>query len=384
MISFHGNQSLEEYVLTVMNMVADLYRDPSIGTKINIEVSKLMLLYNMPKGLSITHHGDRTLESFCKWQQWITKDTFKENPKYDGAVLLTRYASFNISTQMITRYVEAAVIPEGARSITITESKPCTSFLALRADAGTYYINGNWRIQLPGDVNADGTIFRYMRKGTLEKIVARGPTNAPLHIMVLYYGFNLGVEYRYAVPLQDSNRDKDDAKKHRLLLDASYGWVHGGWGKCNVHCGGGKAKEWKLDSQLIAARLIYLNCGINIKLEGFGNITSVLDNLGAYHDGDGNTCPDSAGLTPHLMSSRWLARNRRGTMKWSWCSKAYIKSFLNSKASKCLRNHAKEKPLELPTELPGVAFTVDEQCKQQYGNRARHCHKYKISYVLRA
>lgn len=28
--------------------VAELYRDPSIGTKINIEVSKLMLLYNMP------------------------------------------------------------------------------------------------------------------------------------------------------------------------------------------------------------------------------------------------------------------------------------------------------------------------------------------------
>lgn len=28
--------------------MADLYRDPSIGKKINIEVSKLMLLYNMP------------------------------------------------------------------------------------------------------------------------------------------------------------------------------------------------------------------------------------------------------------------------------------------------------------------------------------------------
>lgn len=28
--------------------MAELYRDPSIGTKINIEVSKLMLLYTMP------------------------------------------------------------------------------------------------------------------------------------------------------------------------------------------------------------------------------------------------------------------------------------------------------------------------------------------------
>ena len=50
--------------------------------------------------------------------------------------------------------------------------------------------------------------------------------------------------------------------------------------------------------------------------------------LGAYHDGDGNTCSDSAGLTPHLMSPQWLASNRRGTMKWSWCSRAYIRSFL--------------------------------------------------------
>ena len=59
-------------------------------------------------------------------------------------------------------------------------------YTALRADAGTYYINGNWRIQLPGDVQADGTVFRYMRKGTLEKIISRGPTNAPLHIMVSF------------------------------------------------------------------------------------------------------------------------------------------------------------------------------------------------------
>lgn len=61
---------------------------------------------------------------------------------------------------------------------------------------------------------------------------------------VLYYGFNLGVEYRYAVPLHDSKMDKEDAKKHRLLFDASYGWVHGGWGKCNVYCGGGKVEKW--------------------------------------------------------------------------------------------------------------------------------------------
>lgn len=60
---------------------------------------------------------------------------------------------------------------------------------------------------------------------------------------MLYYGFNLGVEYRYAVPLHDNKKEKEDAKRHRLLREASYGWVHGGWGECNVHCGGGKKER---------------------------------------------------------------------------------------------------------------------------------------------
>lgn len=51
------------------------------------------------------------------------------------------------------------------------------------------------------------------------------------------------MEYRYAVPLHETKEDKKDAKQHRLLLEVSYGWVHGGWGECNVHCGGGKQQQ---------------------------------------------------------------------------------------------------------------------------------------------
>jgi len=240
MISFHGNQSVEEYVLTVMNMVADLFRDPSIGTKINIEVCKLMLLYDMPKGLSITHHGDRTLGSFCKWQQWITKDKSSVNPAYDGAVLLTR------------------------KDICVNRYSACDT-------VGMAFLHG------------------------------------------------------MCDPKKRCSVSQDNG------LDVAYTVAH-----------------------------------------------EIGHNLGAYHDGDGNTCPDSTGSTPHLMSPQWLARNRRGPMKWSWCSRAYIRAFLNSKASTCLRNNANRSPLQLPTQLPGDAFTVDEQCKQQYGNRARHCHKYKV------
>lgn len=37
--------------------VADLYRDPSIGEKINIEVSKLILLYNMPVSKKVQQYN---------------------------------------------------------------------------------------------------------------------------------------------------------------------------------------------------------------------------------------------------------------------------------------------------------------------------------------
>ena len=58
-------------------------------------------------------------------------------------------------------------------------------FLALKGDRG-YHINGNWKIELPGEFDVDGTIVHYQRKGTQETFYSKGPTKEPLHIMVLY------------------------------------------------------------------------------------------------------------------------------------------------------------------------------------------------------
>ena len=42
--------------------VADLYRDQSIGEKINIEVSKLILLYNMPVSKKVQQYNTILVE----------------------------------------------------------------------------------------------------------------------------------------------------------------------------------------------------------------------------------------------------------------------------------------------------------------------------------
>lgn len=55
---------------------------------------------------------------------------------------------------------------------------------ALKGSYDTYYVNGNWKIQLPGQVDVEGTKVLYDRKGTWERLIAKGPTKEPLHVMV--------------------------------------------------------------------------------------------------------------------------------------------------------------------------------------------------------
>ncbi|KAL6063282.1 hypothetical protein STEG23_011737 [Scotinomys teguina] len=59
----------------VVVSVYNMFQHQSLRIKINIQVTKLVLLRQRPAKLSIGHHGERSLESFCHWQ----------NEEYGGA-----------------------------------------------------------------------------------------------------------------------------------------------------------------------------------------------------------------------------------------------------------------------------------------------------------
>ena len=80
--------------------------------------------------------------------------------------------------------------------------KTSNNYLALRGADGTYYINGNWRIDFPNDYEAAGTVVHYERKIkggergvskrllTLfapEQIRMLGPTTEALYVVVSFY-----------------------------------------------------------------------------------------------------------------------------------------------------------------------------------------------------
>ncbi|XP_053079409.1 A disintegrin and metalloproteinase with thrombospondin motifs 7 isoform X1 [Acinonyx jubatus] len=90
MVEYHGQPQVESYVLTIMNMVAGLFHDPSIGNPIHITIVRLVLLEDEEEDLKVTHHADNTLRSFCKWQKSINMKGDAHPLHHDTAILLTR------------------------------------------------------------------------------------------------------------------------------------------------------------------------------------------------------------------------------------------------------------------------------------------------------
>ncbi|KAK6644121.1 hypothetical protein RUM43_000388 [Polyplax serrata] len=92
MIKFHQDTYVETYLLTIMNMVSALYQDPSIGNQVNIAVVNVILLDEEAHldGLNITVNADKTLESFCKWQEQQNFEGDDHPNHHDVAILITR------------------------------------------------------------------------------------------------------------------------------------------------------------------------------------------------------------------------------------------------------------------------------------------------------
>lgn len=66
MVSFHNE--VESYLLTIMNMVSALYKDPSIGNAIEIVVVKIILLEEdeAHPDLNLTQNAQQNLDTFCR------------------------------------------------------------------------------------------------------------------------------------------------------------------------------------------------------------------------------------------------------------------------------------------------------------------------------
>lgn len=85
--------------------------------------------------------------------------------------------------------LEVATVPS-------SQSAPVTGSLypsALADEAGNYFFNGNFKVDSPKNFNIAGTVVKYRRpmdiyETGIEYIVAQGPTNQGLNVMVRVLG----------------------------------------------------------------------------------------------------------------------------------------------------------------------------------------------------
>ncbi|KAL4640693.1 A disintegrin and metalloproteinase with thrombospondin motifs 20-like [Arapaima gigas] len=89
MVKHHGH-NLEHYILTIMSVVAAVYRDPSVGNLINVVIVKLVVIHDEQAGPSVSSNAAATLHNFCLWQQDQNVQEDSHPSHYDTALLITR------------------------------------------------------------------------------------------------------------------------------------------------------------------------------------------------------------------------------------------------------------------------------------------------------
>uniref|UniRef100_A0A1Q3G327 Putative disintegrin metalloproteinases with thrombospondin repeat n=1 Tax=Culex tarsalis TaxID=7177 RepID=A0A1Q3G327_CULTA len=92
MSQFHQDVDLPQYLLTIMNMVSSLYKDPTIGNSILVTVVRIIIMEEEQSlaDFNVTHVAANTLENFCKWQREKNPKQEDDPHHHDVAILVTR------------------------------------------------------------------------------------------------------------------------------------------------------------------------------------------------------------------------------------------------------------------------------------------------------
>ncbi|XP_061765763.1 A disintegrin and metalloproteinase with thrombospondin motifs 14 isoform X3 [Nerophis ophidion] len=90
-VRFHGKEHVQNYVLTLMNIVDEIYHDESLGTNINIVLVR-MIMVGYRQSISLIERGNpsRSLEQVCRWANTQQRGDPDHAEYHDHAIFLTR------------------------------------------------------------------------------------------------------------------------------------------------------------------------------------------------------------------------------------------------------------------------------------------------------
>ncbi|XP_077388174.1 A disintegrin and metalloproteinase with thrombospondin motifs 2-like isoform X1 [Festucalex cinctus] len=90
-VQFHGKENVQKYLLTLMNIVNEIYHDQSLGAKINVVLVRIIMLgYGKSMTLIELHNPSQSLENVCRWAFLQQKQDTGDAEYHDHAIFLTR------------------------------------------------------------------------------------------------------------------------------------------------------------------------------------------------------------------------------------------------------------------------------------------------------
>uniref|UniRef100_A0AAR2JAB6 Peptidase M12B domain-containing protein n=1 Tax=Pygocentrus nattereri TaxID=42514 RepID=A0AAR2JAB6_PYGNA len=136
MVRHHG-RNLEHYILTIMSVVAAVYKDPSVGNLINIMIVKLIVIHNEQEGPHVNFYAATTLHNFCLWQQSQNVQDDSHPSHHDTALLITREDICRAKDKCDTLgLAELGTMCDPYRSCSISEENGLSSAFTIAHELG--------------------------------------------------------------------------------------------------------------------------------------------------------------------------------------------------------------------------------------------------------
>eukprot|EP00094_Tigriopus_californicus_P000726 TCALIF_00704-PA protein Name:"Similar to ADAMTS3 A disintegrin and metalloproteinase with thrombospondin motifs 3 (Homo sapiens)" AED:0.09 eAED:0.10 QI:0/0/0/0.87/0.71/0.75/8/0/828 len=87
-VQFHGNETVQRYVLTLLNVVSAIYSDPTLGSNLKFVLSRIISVPETDNPI-VSGKSKKSLANVNKWNEAFLRD-LPEDQKHDLAIWLTR------------------------------------------------------------------------------------------------------------------------------------------------------------------------------------------------------------------------------------------------------------------------------------------------------
>ncbi|NXA16642.1 ATS4 metalloproteinase, partial [Sapayoa aenigma] len=120
MSRFHG-EGLRPYLLTVLAAAARSLRHRSLGTALELRVTRVLVLGQGTPGPPVTPNATETLRNFCRWQAGLNVPDEDSPRHFDTAVLFTRQDLCGASTCATLGMADVGTVCDPERSCAVVE-----------------------------------------------------------------------------------------------------------------------------------------------------------------------------------------------------------------------------------------------------------------------